>query len=272
MFNGIPLFDENNNVISYFGLRRDVTDFINIQHKLKEETSKAMVADKLKSAFLANMSHEIRTPLNAIVGFSNLLQTTDTEKDKELFVKIINTNNELLLNLIDDVLYLSKIESGIMEIKNIDVDLSQTITTLSHSLSQRCNNPNVELLCDNPYEKCIINSDNNRIAQILTNLTTNAIKNTYSGHVKIGYECDESSVTLYVEDTGIGIPKDKREIIFKRFEKLNDFVQGTGLGLSICKAITDSCGGKIWVESEEDKGSTFYVWIPCKIIDVSLKK
>lgn len=265
LFNGIPLYDNQHHVMSYFGLRRDVTELISIQNKLKEETEKAKIADKLKSAFLANMSHEIRTPLNAIVGFSNLMQTTDVPKDKEEFAKIINTNNELLLNLIDDILCLSKIESGIIEIKNKDFDMAETFNTLVQSLKRRNTNPNVVFLSINPYELCLIKSDSNRIVQLLTNLTTNALKNTHQGHVLMGYKCEEDGITLYVEDTGIGIPEEKKMVIFRRFEKLNDFVQGTGLGLSICKAITDACSGKIWVESEVGKGSTFYAHIPCDV-------
>jgi signal transduction histidine kinase/ABC-type amino acid transport substrate-binding protein len=268
LFNGLPLRDKDNNVVSYFGLRRDVTDMIETQHKLEDETEKAQVADKLKSAFLANMSHEIRTPLNAIVGFSNLLPDVDDEEERAKYVQIINTNNDLLLNLIDDILYLSKIESGVMEIRNDEFDLAKTFGIVYSSMKQRCTNPDVELLGEQPYGKCVIESDRNRMVQMLTNFTTNALKNTKKGHVKLGYKCDETGVTLYVEDTGVGIPKDKIGKIFNRFEKLDDFVQGTGLGLSICRAISDSWNGKIWVESEFGTGSTFYAWIPCKVLEV----
>lgn len=266
IFNGIPLFDKEHKVISYFGLRRDVTALIQIQIQLEKEKSKAQVADKLKSAFLANMSHEIRTPLNAIVGFSNLLPTIGDTDEKDQFINIINTNSDMLLNLINDILCLSKIEAGIIEIKNADFNMAQTFDVLAQSLRQHAHNPEVEFICDNPYHKCIINSDSSRIVQVLTNFATNAMKNTHKGHVKMGYRCDDGSITIYVEDTGIGIPADKRDVIFNRFEKLNEFVQGTGLGLSICKAITDSCGGKIWVTSELGKGSTFFAEIPCPVI------
>jgi signal transduction histidine kinase/ABC-type amino acid transport substrate-binding protein len=267
IFNGLPLYDGEHHVKSYFGLRRDITELIETQHRLEAETEKAKVADKLKSAFLANMSHEIRTPLNAIVGFSNMLPSVADDKERTQFIQIINTNNELLLHLIDDILYLSKIESGVMEINNTEFDLADTFNIVSKSLQQRCTNPDVKFISDNPYSKCIIVSDNNRMVQLITNFTTNALKNTPRGHVKIGYKCDDDGVTLYVEDTGVGIPEDKIGDIFKRFEKLNEFVQGTGLGLSICKAISDSWNGKVWVESKPGKGSTFYSWVPCKVIE-----
>lgn len=269
IFNGIRLQDKERKTISYFGLRRDITDFIDIQHRLEEEKKKAQMADKLKSAFLANMSHEIRTPLNAIVGFSNLLKDTNDEEEKDQFFKIIQSNNELLLQLINDILDLSKIESGYMEMKESDFDLAVTFRELATSLQQRCSNSNIEFLSYQPYEKCIICADKNRLSQIITNFMTNALKYTAKGFVRMGYDYEDGGIKLFVEDSGIGIAEKDKPRIFHRFEKLNDFAQGTGLGLSICKAITDTYKGKIGFKSAEGKGSTFWAWIPCPVKDIT---
>lgn len=264
IINGIPIKNEKGEVIKYSGLRRDITDLIMTQQSLKDEKEKAMQADKLKSAFLANMSHEIRTPLNAIVGFSELLQTSDDPQEKAIFMQIINTNNNLLLRLINDILDLSKIESGIIEIRRTEFDLVTFFEELSSSLQQRINNPEIQFISEKPpYTNCIVYLDRNRLSQIFTNFTTNAIKYTLKGEIKIGYTCEEDGIRIYVKDTGIGIPIDKQNRIFQRFEKLDNFAQGTGLGLSICKAIIDASKGKIGFTSEEGCGSTFWAWISC---------
>ena len=259
--NGVPFEkEENGKVIKYTGFRRDDTEWKKINERLEEERKKAQEADRLKSAFLANMSHEIRTPLNAIVGFSQMLQFTENPKEREEYINIINTNNELLLRLISDILDLSKIESGLVELKREPFDLVPFFNDFATSLKQRVTNPNVEFIAINPYAKCIVNFDKNRMAQIITNFATNAIKYTPTGYIKLGYEYVDEGIRIYVEDTGIGIPKEKQDRIFHRFEKLDDFAQGTGLGLSICKAITDAIGSKIGFESEPGKGSTFWTW------------
>jgi signal transduction histidine kinase len=263
LYNGIPIKNHDGQITNVFGLRRDVTDLIKAQKNLEKEKEKAQQADKLKSAFLANMSHEIRTPLNAIVGFSNLMEDADEDERKE-YVKIINTNNELLLRLISDILDLAKIESGVIQLEFTEFDLALFFNELYSGLRQRERRPGVELLCENPFKKCIVCTDRNRLAQLITNFTTNAIKYTPSGHIRMGYGCIDNGIHVYVEDTGIGIPKEKQNRIFHRFEKLDDFAQGTGLGLSICKAITDTLGGRIGFDSTAGKGSVFWAWIPSK--------
>ncbi len=264
----LPLRDKNNNIVSYFGLERDVTGLIQIQIKLEEEKQKAQTADKLKSAFLANMSHEIRTPLNAIVGFSQLLCDTSSEDNKKEFADIILKNNDILLRLIDDILEQSKIEAGFIDFKNKQFDMADNFSILSLSLQERCMNPNVEFISSNPYKRCVVKCDSERLNQIITNFTTNAIKHTESGYIKVGYKYEDKGLKVYVEDTGSGIAEEDKERIFRRFEKLNDFIQGTGLGLPICKGITDAYGGKIGVESVLGKGSTFWAWIPCEITEI----
>ena len=264
IINGMPMRDSSGKIVAYSGLRRDVTDLILTQQKLAHETERALQSDRLKSAFLANMSHEIRTPLNAIVGFSGLLQETDDPKERKEYIQLINTNNELLLNLINDILDLSRIESGEVTLANEYFDLAHYFGNLAASLQQRCVNPEVRFIIEKPYTRCNVFLDRSRLAQICTNFATNAIKHTRKGSIRIGYAYVDGGITLYVEDTGNGIPADKQHLVFQRFEKLDPFVQGTGLGLSICKAIVDACGGKIGFTSKEGQGSEFWAWLPCK--------
>ena len=257
--------DKTGQVIKYVGLRRDITEMTLINQKLEEEKIKAQEADRLKSAFLANMSHEIRTPLNAIVGFSNLLEETKDEEEKAKFVQLINTNNELLLQLINDILDLSKIESGVMDLHCEEFDFAKAFQHLYDNFKERIKNPAVDFICENPYKSCMLYADSNRILQIQTNFITNALKYTHKGFVKMSYQCVDDGLKLMVEDTGIGMPPSKCNRVFQRFEKLDSFAQGSGLGLSICKAIVDACHGHIGFETEEGKGSLFWAWIPCKI-------
>lgn len=230
--------------------------------RAKEE---AEASDKLKSAFLANMSHEIRTPLNAIVGFSELLKDATDSKDKFQYWNIISTNSDLLLRLIGDILDLSKIESGMIELKPVRFDLSEKFNQIYSTLQQRLDNDKVVFSCENPYDSCMVTLDANRITQVITNFVTNAFKFTSKGFIKMGYIYEDNGIKLYCEDTGIGISKDKIEKVFKRFYKLDTFAQGTGLGMAICKAIIDATKGKIGVDTEEGKGSKFWAWIPCDV-------
>lgn len=241
----------------------DVTERQQMIGELEKARKQAEQSDKLKSAFLANMSHEIRTPLNAIVGFSDLLMITDNPAEKEEYSKIININNELLLKLINDILDLSKIEAGSVELKYEEFDLSVYFDELATSMQWRIGNPQVRLITVNPYAACMVRLDKKRFAQILTNYVTNAIKYTPEGTIEMGYEKVEEGIRIYVRDTGIGIPEDKKDKVFYRFEKLDEFAQGTGLGLSICKAIIDACEGSIGFESEHGKGSLFWAILPC---------
>lgn len=241
----------------------DVTERQQMIGELEKARKQAEQSDKLKSAFLANMSHEIRTPLNAIVGFSDLLMITDNPAEKEEYSKIINTNNELLLKLINDILDLSKIEAGSVELKYEEFDLPVYFDELATSMQWRIKNPQVRLVSVNPYTVCMVKLDKKRFAQILTNYVTNAIKYTPEGTIEMGYEKVEEGIRIYVRDTGIGIPEDKKDKVFYRFEKLDEFAQGTGLGLSICKAIVEACEGSIGFESEYGKGSFFWAVLPC---------
>ena len=262
---GVPNFDETGQFVSYSGIARNITQLMETQRKLKEETERAENSGKMKSAFLANMTHEIRTPLNAIVGFSDLLPMVDTNEERLEFIRIIRNNCDMLMRLINDILEASNMEQA-LAIKPTEVDFAKVFDDICITLAQRVQEPGVEFIKDNPYDSFPATIDKGRIQQILTNFTTNAVKYTHQGHIKVGYREQNNGIYYYCEDTGAGIPKEKQADVFERFVKLNDFVQGTGLGLSICKAIAERCGGKIGVTSEgEGHGSTFWFWTPRQI-------
>lgn len=258
-----PVLKENEEVEGVVIRVDDITERKETISALKKAKLQAEQSDKLKSAFLANMSHEIRTPLNAIVGFSELLMETTSPDEKAEFAKIITTNNELLLKLINDILDLSKIEAGFMELKNQTFDLAECFNEIATSLQPRITNPEITFVCTNPYKSCMVKTDKSRLTQVLTNYVTNAIKYTVKGFIEMGYECVDNGVKLYVRDSGIGISEEKKTKVFQRFEKLDEFAQGTGLGLSICRAITETLGGHVGFESKENAGSTFWSWTPC---------
>lgn len=260
-----PIMSEDGkNVDGVLATQRDVTDTVLMQQDLKKEMERAKTSDRLKSAFLANISHEIRTPLNAIVGFSNLLQDTNDPNEIRDFVKIINNNNAILLQLINDILDLSKIESNSVQIEPKNMEFSIAFEDTCNALKQRNLNADVDFIIDNPYFSCIAFIDYKCINQVISNLVDNAIKYTNTGHIRVGYKYVDAKLHIYCEDTGMGISEEKRNRIFERFVKLDDFIHGTGLGLSICKAIVEKMGGTIDFESQINVGTTFNVWIPCK--------
>ena len=233
--------------------------------ELEVALEKAKESDQMKSAFLANMSHEIRTPLNAIVGFSNLMNTDIelSKAERENFTELINTNSDLLLNLINDILDLSRIESGRMSFSFQQYSLNELISTIYQTF-QVLMPENVELRMQIPEKSISIPTDKFRLTQVITNFLSNAIKFTQKGYILIGYEYreEERHVHIFVEDTGIGIPKEKQDAVFNRFTKLDEFAKGTGLGLSICKVIAERFDGYIAVESEIGKGSRFSIILP----------
>ena len=257
--------DKKGNVIRYTGIAFNNTKWEKMAQELKEMKDKAELSDRLKSAFLANMSHEIRTPLNAIVGFSELLVDSDDPDEKKEYWYIIESNNDLLLRLINDILDLSKIESGIIDRKRERFNLTKLCNELYVMMRSKIPNADVELVQDNPCPECWIFLDSNRLKQVWMNFLTNAVKYTRSGYIRMGYSVEKDGIRFYVEDTGTGIPKELQDRVFGRFQKLNEFVQGTGLGLAISRAIVEAAGGEIGFTSEQGIGSTFWAWVPCEI-------
>lgn len=243
----------------------DITQRQNMIRELHKAKLQAERSDKFKSAFLANMSHEIRTPLNAIVGFSELLTTTENLEEKNEFIKIIRHNNNLLLQIIGNILNLSKIEAGYQDRYPERFDLTDLFDELKVLAANQNSNPDVTLLCENPHAHCYVQLDKNRFSQVMFNYLTNAIKYTPCGTIRFGYECCDGGIRLYVADTGIGISEANQSRIYQRFDKFNDFAQGTGLGLAIAKALTEAAGGYVGFESHEGKGSIFWSWVPCEI-------
>lgn len=255
--------DANGNPKTLEGSIQLVTKRKNMEKMLIDAKKKAEELNSLKTAFLANMSHEIRTPLNAIVGFSELLCGADTKEEQEEYSRIIQSNSGQLLQLINDILDISKIEAGNMEFIDKEFDLNAVMKETEESLRLRLDqNKPVKMRCELGLPKCTLNLDRNRMVQVLTNLVTNAIKYTDSGSITMGYKQKGNVLEFYVKDTGSGIAPGHHEDIFGRFVKLNAFMKGNGLGLSICKSIVTRFGGKIWVESELGKGSTFLFTIP----------
>ena len=258
----VETWDGSGKPLVLVGSSQVITERKKMEQEMMSAKDRAEESNRLKSAFLANMSHEIRAPLNAIVGFSGILALSDSEQEKQEYVGIIENNNALLLQLIGDILDLSKIEAGTLEFVYSDFDLNELMQEKERVMRMRLKTDRVELAFERPLAECPIRSERNRLSQLLINLISNAIKFTKQGSIRFGYELRGQEIYCYVTDTGCGIPQDKKDSVFGRFVKLNHFEQGTGLGLSICHTIVRHMGGRIGVESEEGKGSTFWFTIP----------
>ena len=255
-------FKPENGVIELIGINYDITELKETESKLIDAKEKAETADRLKSAFLANMSHEIRTPLNAIVGFSSLLVQEENPEEREQYMAIVEENNELLLQLISDILDLSKMEAGTFDFVERELDVNLLCEDMVRVMKLNAK-PGVEVVFDRHLPECVIASDRNRLNQVIANFINNAIKFTATGSIRLGYDrIDAGHLRFYVADTGIGIMQEKQTEIFDRFVKLNSFVHGTGLGLSISKSIVEQLGGTIGVESEPGKGACFWFTLP----------
>ena len=255
-------FKPENGVIELIGINYDITELKETESKLIDAKEKAETADRLKSAFLANMSHELRTPLNAIVGFSSLLVQEENPEEREQYMAIVEENNELLLQLISDILDLSKMEAGTFDFVERELDVNLLCEDMVRVMKLKAK-PGVEVVFDRHLPECVIASDRNRLNQVIANFINNAIKFTATGSIRLGYDrIDAGHLRFYVADTGIGIMQEKQTEIFDRFVKLNSFVHGTGLGLSISKSIVEQLGGTIGVESEPGKGACFWFTLP----------
>ena len=253
--------DEEGRPLNLVGSSLIITSRKQMEEDLLSARDRAEESNRLKSAFLANMSHEIRTPLNAIVGFSGILAETEEEQEKQEYISIIENNNALLLQLIGDILDLSKIEAGTLEFNLSDFDLNELMHEKENIIGMKVAE-GVDLIFEPGLDECLFHTDRNRLSQLLINLLTNASKFTHQGSIRFGYKVRGSQLYFYVTDTGCGISADGQQHVFERFVKLNTFKQGTGLGLPICKSIVEHLGGEIGVESEEGKGTTFWFTLP----------
>ena len=254
------LNDEENMVLTV----HDVTRRKKAEKELIIAKEKAEKADISKSAFLANMSHEIRTPLNAITGFAEIMGSANTEEEKAQYQEIIKMNADLLMQLVNDILDMSKIEAGTLEFVYSTVDINLLLSDLQQLFQMRVNDAGgiIKIISEQPCSSCMISTDRNRVAQVLSNFTTNAIKFTHEGTIRIGYETKDTELYFYVKDTGAGIPAEKLPDVFGRFVKLNKDKKGAGLGLSISQTIVNKLDGRIGADSVEGEGSTFWFTIP----------
>lgn len=259
-----PVYDSDDKLKFIVVTFRDVTDTVNAHQQLEIEKNKAQASDRLKSEFMSNISHEIRTPLNAIVGFSDVMCKFNPEnEDMKKCQEMINHNSEILLNIINNILELSTIESGNMKLDDKKFNLSEMFNSVYESLKHHNPNPSeILFICDLPVEECNIIADRNQLTKLLNHLVHNSFKYTMKGIIRMSYEINPDGITVIVSDTGVGIPEEKIKRIYNRFDKLDSFKPGTGLGLSICKALVDNIGGKIDVSSVVGKGTTFRIWCP----------
>ena len=257
-------YDDNGNVIALDGIFMPITEQKLLEQSLRDALSAAEEANRLKSAFLANMSHEIRTPLNAIIGFSNLLINVETEEEKREYIGIIESNNALLLKLINDIFDLAMIDAETLDFNESRTCINHIIDEIATSTRMTNRNKDVQIISSKGLMECYAVIAKHRLMQVLTNLMNNSMKFTEKGTITVGYEYNqrESLLKFFVRDTGIGIPKNKVKDIFHRFTKLNTFIQGSGLGLSICEMIVHKLGGRIWVDSEIDRGTCFWFTVP----------
>ncbi len=265
--------NEDGTPLTLIGSSLVITERKRMEHELISAKDQAEESNRLKSAFLANMSHEIRTPLNAIIGFSGILASAQEEEEKKEYISIIENNNTLLLQLINDILDLSKIEAGTLEFTYSNIDLNMLLREIEQASRLRSGAEDLSIDFDKCMPDCFIHVEKNRLMQVLTNLITNAIKFTTEGGIRFGYELQaDNMLHFYVADTGCGIPDEAQNQIFGRFVKLNNFIQGTGLGLSICETIIKSMKGTIGVKSEVGKGSTFWFAIPYTPVEMTEKQ
>lgn len=261
----VKLIADSPNGDSYLiGISWDITGLKQTEKELIAARERAEESDRLKSAFLANMSHEIRTPLNAIVGFSRLVIGPGNDEDKEEYSYIIEKNSEILLNLFNDIIDLSSLESGSMDLSNDQVSLYTVLQRVHEQFSKKVAK-GVELKLDEVDKNLCIISDKVRLTQIFTNLLSNAVKFTFSGEIHFGYQLRGNVVQFYVKDSGIGIAANRIATIFQRFGKIDNFAQGTGLGLTICRMLTELMGGRIWARSTEGVGTAFYFTLPLSV-------
>ncbi|MBQ9216389.1 MAG: hypothetical protein IJ159_06530 [Prevotella sp.] len=255
--------DENNKPTMIVGTSMRIDDQKNMEAALINARNKAEESDRLKTAFLANMGHEIRTPLNAIVGFADLLPVVDNEEDRNQLITEIQNNNQKLLHIIDGLVSMSKVEAEAKNLIRSKIDVVPIIQEIADSHATIVDGTSVVVATQFPYTELMMNTDIEKLTEIVNNLMQNAIKFTTKGRVTLGFDItDGEHVRIWIRDTGMGIAENDKERIFDRFVKLNEYVPGAGLGLSVAKSHTESLGGTIGVESSLGEGSTFWVELP----------
>ena len=269
-FHFVPTHNEAGEVVDYFGLCRDITEAMVTQQRLREETEKAKEIENTQNSFLKNMSHEIRTPLNAVVGFAELFETEHSKEDEDIFVQEILHNSDALLNLINDILFLSRIDAKMVEIKKQPCDFAAIFESYCQQGWERYKKEGVNYIIENPYEQLVVDIDTTNMGHIIEQITANAAQNTYTGTVRARYDYIGRRLMISVEDSGSGIPQKELIRIYERFRSGPN--KGSGLGLPICKELTEQMGGTLEINSEVGQGTTVWITIPCQSVAIKRRK
>ena len=264
-FHFIPLY-QRGEIKEYFGMCRDISELKAIETKLAKETVRAQEVEVIKNAFLRNMSYEIRTPLNSVVGFSELFELDHSPEDEAIFIDEIKRSSSSLLKLINDILFLSRLDAGMITITPKPLDFAAICVSRCEAVWNNLKQPGVEYIVRNPYKRMIVEVDDSHLSMVIDKIITNAVQHTTKGMVEVRYDYMGDQLMISVEDTGSGIPKETVEHIFERFVTSTN--TGAGLGLSICHELIEYMGGKIQLKSEEGKGTTVWITLPCKLIEM----
>ena len=268
-FSFVPVFDADGNVTEYFGMCRDISDLKATEEQLASETKKAQEVETVKNAFLRNMSYEIRTPLNSVVGFADLIEEEHDADDEQFFIEEIKKNSRSLLNLVNNILFISRLDAGMIELKKSPVDFAAIFEGYCQSAWMDLKQSGVDYIVDNPYEHLVLDIDMTNLQVVIGHIITNAVQHTTSGNVRARYDYNGEDLTISVQDTGSGIPADQMDKIFDRFVTIDS--DNSGLGLSICKEVVKLMGGKIRLKSEYGKGTIVWVSIPCTCTEIVRK-
>ena len=268
-FSFVPVFDADGNVTEYFGMCRDISDLKATEEQLARETKKAQEVETVKNAFLRNMSYEIRTPLNSVVGFADLIEEEHDVADEQFFIEEIKKNSRSLLNLVNNILFISRLDAGMIEFKTAPVDFAAIFEGRCQSAWMDLKQPGVDYIVDNPYERLVLDIDQTNLGVVIDHIVTNAVQHTTSGSVRARYDYNGEDLTVSVQDTGTGIPADQTDKIFDRFVTIDS--DNSGLGLPICKDVMKLMGGKIRLKSEYGKGTIVWVSIPCTCTEIVRK-
>lgn len=266
----VPVLDDQGRVKEYFGACRDISEIKATEEKLAKESAKAQEIETVKNAFLRNMSYEIRTPLSSVIGFAELFEMPHTASDEALFVEQIKNNSSHLLKLINDILFLSRLDAGMIEFKKKTIDFAQFFDSHCQAIWSRDRREGVDYVTDNPYQQLMVELDDQNLGLVIDQIVENATAHTTEGMVRASYEYTGEGVAMAFQDTGSGISEERMQQIFERFVSSGGS-HGTGLGLAICHEITTQMGGKIRIKSEVGKGTIVWVSIPCKCTEMVRK-